>query len=550
MSDPKEKNTGKAPEKKNGGKKPENKGSKRLFPSPKRSTGGPKAAKRTAPLTTQQKIFRGLYIALTVISAIIVLGYIGVNLFAAPPDVTKPGPGGVTEVTRPKVTQVVDEKTGEIIEMEIPGLSADRKKEFYTFLLVGQSQDEGGKLTDTMMLVAYDVPNQALGVMSLPRDTYVLYNGSAVLLNSIYNRGVWRAQKGEDPDRKGMEALKKEVQELTGIYPDFEVVIQWTALGELVDAIGGIYFEVPFDMYYNDLSQHFKIDLKKGYQLLDGDGAMGLVRWRHNSDDRGHISSTYGYAEGDIGRIKTQQAFMKEVIKQCLQMDNLLSNLGEYVDIFQKNVTTDLSVGNIAYFARSALTGLNMDNVRFETLPWYSAGDSHILPSGSQLLKLINESFNPYESDIRLGELSLATMDNIPRPSETPDPEESLDPDESPDPNESPDPDASPDPDKTPDPEESEGALLPPGTFSRPSASPAPGESGRPAESSRPSESPRPGNSESPNHSEAPEESRPPAATAEPTPAPEATPEPPAEIPTPVLTPPPVVDEEPLLPPM
>ena len=87
MSDPKEKKPGQGPEKKPTG---QNKG-KRVEKKPgaqpsKRSTGGPKPpAKKTPPQTTQQKILKGLYIALTVISAIIVLGYIGVNLFTAPP---------------------------------------------------------------------------------------------------------------------------------------------------------------------------------------------------------------------------------------------------------------------------------------------------------------------------------------------------------------------------------------------------------------------------------------------------------------------------------
>lgn len=84
-------------------------------------------------------------------------------------------------------------------------------------------------------------------------------------------------------------------------------------MGELVDAIGGVYFDVPRRMYYNDLSQHFKIDLQPGYQLLDWQRCHGCARWRHNSDDSGHILNS-GYAMGDLGRIETQQAFLKEVV--------------------------------------------------------------------------------------------------------------------------------------------------------------------------------------------------------------------------------------------
>lgn len=487
-----------------------------------------KREKKPPKYTGKALIAYRSYIVLTVISAIIVAGYTMWSLFSAAPD--PDGNGRHPDNTRaPIVTQYVDPDTGETIEEEIPGLPADRKREFYTFLLIGQSQDTGGKLSDTMMLAAYDVPNQTLSVMSLPRDTYVKYNGRLMLLNAVYNAA------GGDRDGKGVAGLKQAVKDLTGIYPDFHVIIQWEALGELVDAIGGVYYEVPFDMYYNDLSQHFKIDLKKGYQLLDGEGAMGLVRWRHNSDNSGHISSTYGYAEGDIGRIKTQQAFLKEVIKKCLQMDTLLKNLGDYIGIFQRNVTTDLEIGHMAYFAKSALGGLDMENVKFETLPWYSAGNAHILPSGSQIVKSINNGYNPYKNDIRLGELRLATMDDVPRPSVSAAPVESEEPDD--DPVESHEPSGSPKPSASPTVGE---PILPPGVAAttRPSSSPKP--SGQPAESGTPH----------------PTESQPSAAPSatgevEPTPAPPAvdTPAPTPPLAEPTQPPASEPDNEPLLPP-
>ena len=298
-----------------------------------------------------------------------------------------------------------------------PGLSAGRKEQFYTFLVAGVS---GGN-TDTMLLAAYDVPNQKLSVMSLPRDTYVIYNGRTVMINSVYSRGG-----GEEG---GVEALKKAVGSLTGVTPDFYVLVEWEAVGELVDAIGGVYFDVPRRMYYNDLSQHFKIDLQPGYQLLDGNGAMGVLRWRHNSDDSGHILNS-GYAMGDLGRIETQQAFLKEVVRKCLQPDVLLSNLMDYISIFQKNVTTDLSVGNLAYFGKSAIGKLDMDRVEFVTLPNQSAGDAHLLPVGSQIVEMVNEGFNPYQSDISLRDLNLAgkrpgssSTGTTPRPQATTKPE-------------------------------------------------------------------------------------------------------------------------------
>lgn len=451
-------------------------------PAPAKSgTGKPPQAKKSPkpPRTRKQKVLLGVYITLTVIAALIVGGFIWWHIFSAPPDTNE------LPTRRPLTTTRVNEDgTEEIVELDdIPGLSSDRKKQFYTFLLVGQDTLGGGN-TDTMMLVAYDVPNQKLNVMSLPRDTYVPFGKEIVQLNWVYN---WAG--GGD---KGIEALKEAVGELTGVTPDYHVLLQWEAVGELVDAIDGVYFEVPFSMYYNDLSQHFKIDLKKGYQLLDGDKAMQLIRYRQNSiGDTGRIDYSYGYATGDLGRIQTQQGFMKAIIAKCLQPEVLLPNLTEYIRIFQDNVETNLTVSNMAYFAKSAIGGMDMEDVEFVTLPTKPAG-GQLLPIGSEIVDAINNGFNPYLDDINLNELNLATRarnsgssSSSSKPSETPVPENTPEPDPDTTPGVEPDPDNTAEPpantpgagmeptDTSPTPESTE-SQLPPGVFVSPMVSPTP----------------------------------------------------------------------------
>ena len=469
-----------------------------------------KGEKKPKPQRTrQQKILRGLYIALTVVAAVIVVGAIAFSLFTAPPDVSG------LNTPKPQTTTYKD-KDGNEIEVEIPGLAANRKDQFYTFLLVGQDTFGGGN-TDTMMLAAYDVPNQTLKVMSLPRDTYVRYNGRNVLLNSVYNR----AGGGDD----GMQALKEEVGELTGVTPDYHVIIQWEAVGELVDAIGGVYFDVPRRMYYNDLSQDFKIDLQPGYQLLDGNDAMGLLRWRHNSDDSGHILNS-GYATGDLGRIETQQDFMKAVIEKCLQPSVLLSNLMEYINIFQENVVTNLTVSNMAYFAKSAIGNLDIDSVEFVTLPYKNAGDgAHLLPVGSQIVETVNDGFNPYEEDITLSDLDLVTSigsssssgnSGNTRPSSTP----------TPTPTPAATPSATPSESTAASPSQRPAGESPAAT---PTASPTPGGDETPTVSPTPGGE---GESPAPSPAATPSAEPTPADTPAPTPTPAATPAPPAESPS------------------
>lgn len=288
---------------------------------------------------------------------------------------------------------------------ELPDVAKSGRKEgVYTFLLVGQDTAGGGN-TDTMMLITFDTKNKTIDGMSLPRDTMINVDrkGSGHRLNAVYNYN-----KGSDPDtqvEKGITALKKEVGKLTGITPDFYVMVQWEAVGKMVDALGGVYFEVPFDMDYDDptVGQDLHIHLKEGYQKLDGEQAMGLIRWRHNND------YSVQYPNGDLGRIQTQQAFLKAVAAECLKPATLLK-APALAEVFMENVTTDLSLGNLLAFAQLA-AGMDAEqDVNFISMPVTDAkysGVSMVLPVVDELLEVLNESFNPYLSDIQSSDLQV-----------------------------------------------------------------------------------------------------------------------------------------------
>lgn len=308
---------------------------------------------------------------------------------------------------------VVSEKPPQIVlpnnenvTIEEPVPVSDRKKDFYTFLVVGRDTGGGGN-TDTILLAAYDIPNQKLNVMSIPRDTMVNIPYDIKRINGVYNY----AGKGE----KGIQALYTEVSQLVGFVPDFEVVVEWKAVGDLVDAIDGVWFDVPRNMNYDDPDQSLHIHIDKGYQKLDGEQAMGVIRWRKNNDNT-------GYATGDIGRIETQQAFLKAVVAQCLKVENV-TRIQELAKVFTDNVQTDLSLGNLVWFAEQAIFGgLSMENVNFITLPgdydgqaWcrnYKNYQSYVLPDAKALLKVVNEGFNPYLVDREISELDIMSVND------------------------------------------------------------------------------------------------------------------------------------------
>src|SRR5699024_8400723 len=138
--------------------------------------------------------------------------------------------------------------------------------------------------------------------------------------------------KGRDPETQvehSMEALKREVSKLNGMYPNYYMMVQWEAIGQLVMALEGVWFEVHINMDYDDPTpgQDMHIHLKAGYQKLNGDEAMQLVRWRKNNT---------GSSGGDVARIAIQQDFLKAAIDQCLKPEILLK-APSLVQIFMDN---------------------------------------------------------------------------------------------------------------------------------------------------------------------------------------------------------------------
>ena len=350
--------------------------------------------------TGRELILHRVYVALTAVSAVIVALFVLYNIL-----VVKPTVGGRTEKdpAAPGATEDVTQAPN-----HVKGDDGDRKEDFFTFLVVGRDTGGGGN-TDTIMLVSYDVPNQKLSVMSIPRDTMVNIPYDIKRINAVYNY----YGGGED----GIDALYKEVSQLVGFRPDFEVVIEWAGVGELVDAIGGVDFEVPMRMRYYDPTQNLNIDLQKGYQHLDGDKAMQLIRFRHNND------LSVGYADGDIGRIATQQAFLKTVIQKCLSSITDIGTITRLVGVFLDNVQTDLTVNNLLYFGEKAiLGGLSMDKVTFVTMPgdyngyaWsrtYQNNQSYVLPYADEVIGVVNEYFNPFLEELTTEHLDIMSVNS------------------------------------------------------------------------------------------------------------------------------------------
>ena len=291
-----------------------------------------------------------------------------------------------------------------------PRAEGQRKsKDFYTVLILGRDTGGGGN-TDTMLLASYDVTNQKAAVMSIPRDTMVNIPYDVKKINAVYNYGG----QGE----KGIQALYKEIAQLVGFEPDYQVIVEWEAVGKIVDAIGGVYFDVPYDMDYHDPYQDLVIEQAKGYRLLSGDDAMQVIRWRKNDP-----GSPYGYTTGvgDSGRMGIQQDFLKAVIKQLMTPANVL-NIGKLSKVFQESVETDLSFQEILWFGQQAVSGgLSVENVEFFTMPYkgasawsrsYKQNLSYVIPKANDLLDIVNNKLSPFVETFTLSDLDIMSVNS------------------------------------------------------------------------------------------------------------------------------------------
>ena len=300
-------------------------------------------------------------------------------------------------ITDPSKENLPGDVSGE--EGSMATTHGGQRKGVYTFLVVGRDTGGGGN-TDTMMLLTYDTKEKTLHGLNLPRDTMVNVSTRSKRLNAVYNynKGKDKATQVE----KGMTALKEQVAKLTGIKPNYYVMVEWEAIGKLVDALGGVEYEVPFDMDYDDPYQDLHIHQKAGLRTLSGDDAMQVIRHRKNNDG--------SHSKGDVGRLKIQQDFLKAAAKKCLQPSTFLK-LPTLVDIFVQNVTTDLTVGNILALAEAA-KGMDAETgVSFTTAP---LGDSFSYRGAAlvtldleKLLEILNSDMNPYAKEITSGNLEL-----------------------------------------------------------------------------------------------------------------------------------------------
>lgn len=263
-------------------------------------------------------------------------------------------------------------------------------------LILGVSTDLDSELTDTIMVASYNPNTQKANLLSIPRDTYTGKNKSRATasqkINSLYNIN------------KNPEKTLEAVNELTGLDIKYYVVVKTEALIEVVNAIGGVEFDVPIDMKYDDPTQDLHIDLKAGLQKLDGNKAEQLLRWRHSNTKNG-VMTTYPseYGNDDFGRMRTQRDFIVATMKQTLKPGNIFK-IGQLLEIANKNVETNIELSLAKDYVPYAVE-FNTDEIKTAVLPGTTPdvketnGVSIFVVNKTEAKELINSMFYEEENN-------------------------------------------------------------------------------------------------------------------------------------------------------
>ena len=320
---------------------------------------------------------RRLAVTFGILAVVIIGAFAWYRNWARAPET---GQGGLNDYGTP-----VPEETG--VAAVAPENAANHRDGVYTFLISGI--DVVGYHNDTNLVGMFDTVAGKLNIVSLPRDMLVNVNLNIKKINQPY-----AAAKNNSQD--ATQALLDTVADVLGYQVDMYAFVNIEAAADIVDAIGGVNFNIPFDMDWDAPDQDLYIHIKAGPQTLNGENFVNAMRFRMSND------GSHSYAGGDIERIEFQQQLLMALAQQLLQIGNVL-NIGEIYSAVMDNTETNVSLGNIAYLLEQFMK-LSSDDITFQTIPnrmdGMINGLNYVMPIIDEWLVMLNDYLNPFDQEI------------------------------------------------------------------------------------------------------------------------------------------------------
>ncbi|GHV40799.1 transcriptional regulator [Clostridia bacterium] len=288
--------------------------------------------------------------------------------------------------------------TGKSVKETLGGLPEikifEKTPERVNFAILGMDKD--GNRSDVMMVGQFNAGNNYISLVSVPRDTNVIMPEARREI--LKERGLYVPQSGKMKINavthyagKDLDAefAVKQLEEIFGIDISYYVFVDIEAFRFIVDEIGGVTFNVPQRMYYNDPYQGLAIDLYPGEQTLNGTQAEGLVRYRKADINNPQSKS---YERADLQRAEVQQEFMRALISQAVGRDKVMKNAPALFSAMIKYVRTDFSLIDLTKYIKYA-PKISADRIKTATVPG-SADGEYFYINEEKLALLVEEMFN------------------------------------------------------------------------------------------------------------------------------------------------------------
>ncbi|GAB3063523.1 LCP family protein [Salinicoccus sesuvii] len=255
----------------------------------------------------------------------------------------------------------------------------DPSLDSFTVLILGIDESETRKeqdnltsedfRTDTMILATFDKTQDEVKMVSIPRDTLTYFPE-----NNYYDK-ITHAHRENGP-----EGSMRAVESLLNVPVDYYVRVNMSAVVDVVDALGGVEFDVPFDMEEpNQTDRGEKIVLEEGLQELDGEEALAVVRSRR--------------IDTDLGRGQRQLELVQKILGKA-KSTGALTKLDDLIEVVADNTKHNMSSKEI----RSLAAYYSFNSIEFDTTQlrgddfWFERNGAYFYWANEEHLYLISKT--------------------------------------------------------------------------------------------------------------------------------------------------------------
>ena len=254
----------------------------------------------------------------------------------------------------------------QLVTAPVTGIVGSGEKNDVTFFIAGTDGVLG--YCDTMMIVKIDKENERFIIVSVPPEMELFMDGAEQSISALSRT-------------RDIRFIADKLWSISGIKCDYYIHLKMDGFVELIDILGGIEYNVPQNMKYSDPEQALYINLDKGFQILDGESALQLVRFKD-------------YQNGSDGRLATQVNFMKAVFDKVLKSDNIeqAKLISEQVfATFESDLSVAAFLQNIDLFFKYDVYSTQV--LTYPTTKVTENGRSYIVPNVDYAL----DFFKPYK---------------------------------------------------------------------------------------------------------------------------------------------------------